>query len=249
MNYRFALENRNYEDYSSGRVFYNKKGTTSFSVRLASEIYQLCKSILMKQGCNKPYVLYDPCCGGAYLLASISFLHGEEISKIFASDVDEAVIPLAQKNLALQTTEGMDQRIIEIQKMIVEYGKESHFRALESALKLKSILERRSNTIEVKCFVSDITKNNNLCNTIHDVNMIITDLPYGEIVSWDSIEDEKVAVEKLLDNVIIVMSSESVIAIISRSKSKIKHKDFKKVMRFVMGKRQITILNPINTIG
>lgn len=65
MNYRYAIENKNYEDYASGRVFYSQKGTTSFPVRLASEIYQLCKSILIDQGVNRPYVLYDPCCGGA----------------------------------------------------------------------------------------------------------------------------------------------------------------------------------------
>jgi 23S rRNA (guanine2535-N1)-methyltransferase len=247
MNYRFAVDNRNYKDYSSGRVFYNQIGTTSFPVRLASEIYQLCKSVLMKQGCDKPYVLYDPCCGGAYLLASIGFLHGEEISGIYGSDVDEAVIPLAQKNLAILSKEGMDERIREIQKMIAEFDKESHSQALESSLNLRNILERRDKSIEVKCFVSDITKNNNLINTIHDVNMIITDLPYGEIVSWNSMEDEKGAVEKLLNNVLQVMSSDSVIAIISKSKSKIKHKNFKQVEGFVIGKRQITILKPINT--
>lgn len=247
MDYRFAVENRNYEDFSSGRVFYNQKGTTSFPVRLASEIYQLCKSILIKHGCDKPYVLYDPCCGGAYLLASIGFIHGKEISGIYASDVDETVIPLAERNLALLTKECVDQRIREIQKMIAEFGKESHSQAVESSLNLRKILEKRDKSIDVKCFVSDITKNNNLINTIHDVNMIITDLPYGEIVSWNSMEDEKGAVEKLLNNVLQVMSSDSVIAIISKSKSKIKHKDFKQVERFVIGKRQITILNPIET--
>lgn len=245
MNYRFALENKNYEDFSSGRVFYNQKGTTSFPVRLASEIYQLCKSILIKQGCDKPYVLYDPCCGGAYLLASITFLHGDEISKVYASDIDETIIPLAQKNLSLLSKEGMAERIREIQKMIAEYGKESHSQALESSLNLRNLLENRDKSIEVKCFVSDITQNNNLINTTHDVNMIITDLPYGEIVNWNSMEDEKGAVEKLLDNVLQVMSSDSVIAIVSKSKSKIKHKNFKQVERFVIGKRQITILKPI----
>lgn len=246
MNYRFAVENRNYEDFSSGRVFYSQKGATSFPTRLASEIYQLCKSVLMKQGCDKPYVLYDPCCGGAYLLASIGFLHGEEISKIYASDVDEAVIPLAQRNLALLTKEGMDERIREIQKMIGEFGKESHSQALDSSLNLRDILGKRNESLELKCFVSDITKNNNLINSIHNVNIIITDLPYGELVNWNSMEDEKEAVEKLLDNVLQIMSTDSVIAIISKSKSKIKHKDFKQVERFVIGKRQITILKPVD---
>jgi 23S rRNA (guanine2535-N1)-methyltransferase len=247
MNYRFAVENRNYEDYSSGRVFYNQKGTTSFPVRLASEIYQHCKSILINHGCDKPYVLYDPCCGGAYLLASIGFLHGEEIEGIYASDVDDTAIQLAQRNLALLTKDGMDNRIREIQKMIEEFSKDSHCQALESALNLKNILGNWGKSKEVQCFVSDITKNSDFSNTIRDVNMIITDLPYGEIVSWNSTEDEQGAVEKLLENVLQVMSKNSVIAIISKSKSKIKHKDFMQMKRFIIGKRQVTILKPINT--
>ncbi len=244
MNYRYAIENKNYEDYSSGRVFYSQKGTTSFPVRLASEIYQLCKSILIDQGVNRPYVLYDPCCGGAYLLASIGFLHGEDIFKIYASDVDETIIPLAQRNLHLLTQEGIDERIREIQKMIGDFSKLSHSDALKSALNLKSTLEIKDKSIEIRCFVSDVTKNRNLNDCIDGANIIITDLPYGDIVNWNCMQNEKEAVKNLLDNLLQIASKESVIAIISKSKTKIKHKDYKQVERFVIGKRQITILQP-----
>ncbi len=247
MNYRFAIENLNYEDYSSGRVFYSQKGTTSFPVRLASEIYQLCKSVLFNQGLDKPYVLYDPCCGGAYLLASIGFLHGEEIIKIIASDVDETIIPLAKRNLTLLSKEGIDDRIIEIQEMIADFGKKSHSDALKSALNLRSALEKMDKSIEIKCFVSDVTQNRNLIDDVHNVNIIITDLPYGDIVNWNSMQDEKEAVENLLDNVLQIISKDSVIAIISKSKTKIKHKDYKQLERFIIGKRQITILQAIYT--
>lgn len=245
MNYRFAIENLNYEDYSSGRVFYNQKGTTSFPVRLASEIYQLCKSALINQGVDKPYVLYDPCCGGAYLLASIGFLHGEEIVKIIASDVDETIIPLAKRNLNLISKEGIDDRIREIQEMISDFGKESHSDALKSALNLRAALEKMDKSIETKCFVSDVTQNRNLIDDVHNINIIITDLPYGDIVNWNSMQDEKEALKNLLDNVLQIISEKSVIAIISKSKTKIRHKDYKQVERFVIGKRQITILQAI----
>jgi hypothetical protein len=245
MNYRFAVENRNYIDYSSGRVFYNQKGTTAFPVRLASEIYQLSKSILINQGFHKPYVVYDPCSGGAYLLTSIGYLHGEEISKIYASDIDETIIPLAQKNLALLTRDGLEDRIKEIQNMIKAFGKESHLEALESALTLKGILEKRDKSIEVKCFVADITKDKSTSSCINNVNIVITDIPYGDIVNWSCVHSEEEAVEKLLDNLCEIISSYSVISIISKSKIKIRHKDFKIIERFIMGKRQITILQPL----
>lgn len=242
MNYRFALENRNYEDYSSGRVFYSQKGTTSFPVRLASEIYQLCKAVLAKQGFEGPYVLYDPCCGGAYLLTSLCFLHGEEISKVFASDVDEAIIPLANRNLALLSRDGLNARIREIQNMIGEFKKASHADALESAFNLRAILEKWDKSIEIECFVSDATQNRHLIDYVQHVNIMIADLPYGDLVNWSSMQEEKEAVEKLLDNVLPVLARESVIALISRGKTKIKHQDYQQVKRFVIGKRQITIL-------
>ncbi len=245
MNYRFATENLNYEDYSSGRVFYSQKGTTSFPVRLASEIYHLCKTILINQGVDKPYVLYDPCCGGAYLLTSIGFLYGEEIIKIIASDVDETIVPLAKRNLNLISKDGIDSRIREIQEMIADFGKESHSDALKSALNLRATLEKMDKSIEIKCFVSDVTQNRNLINDAHNVNIIIADLPYGDMVNWTSMQDEKKAVENLLDNVLQIISKKSVVAIISKSKTKIRHKDYKQVERFVIGKRQITILQAI----
>lgn len=144
----------------------------------------------------------------------------------------------------LLTKEGIDERIREIQKMIGDFEKKSHSDALKSALNLRSILEKRDKSIEVKCFVSDVTKNKNSIDNVNDVNIIITDLPYGDIVNWNCMQDKKEAVESLLDNVLQIISKESVIAIISKSKTKIKHKDFKQVERFVIGKRQITILQP-----
>lgn len=248
MNYRFATENRNYVDYSSGRVFYNQKGTTAFPVRLASEIYQLCKSILINQGFHKPYVLYDPCCGGAYLLSSIGYLHGEEISKIYASDVEETIIPLAQKNLELLRKDRMDERIKEIQTMIDNFGKESHLEALKSALTLRDVIEKQDKTIEVNCFINDITKKDTINSTVNNINIVITDLPYGDIVNWNNVHNEDEAIEKLLDNIRQIISDYSVVSIVSKNKIKIRHKAFKQIERFVIGKRQITILQPTSRI-
>ena len=42
MKYRFEIEAKNYEDFASGRVLYNRKGATAFPVRLGSEIIQRC---------------------------------------------------------------------------------------------------------------------------------------------------------------------------------------------------------------
>jgi hypothetical protein len=41
MEYKYG-KNLNYEDFSSGRVLYHKKGVTNFPIRLASEIFGRC---------------------------------------------------------------------------------------------------------------------------------------------------------------------------------------------------------------
>lgn len=46
MKYLYEIEFKNYEDFVSGRVLYNRKGATAFPVRLASEIFQRCKAAL-----------------------------------------------------------------------------------------------------------------------------------------------------------------------------------------------------------
>lgn len=244
MSYKFEMENKNYEDYSSGRVFFNLKGTTSFPIRLASEIYQRCAYILNKQGYNKHYVLYDPCCGGAFMLTSIGFLHGSEISKIYASDIDENVISLAQRNLSLLSHEGLEKRINQIKEMVFDFGKESHLEALQSALALRSKLSQSVKYIETKCFTKDITNSTHLINNIENINILITDLPYGDIVNWRGMENQEVAIEQLLNNVLPVLADNSVISIISKKKVKITHEKYRKIEKFIIGKRQVIILQP-----
>lgn len=245
MNYKFALGNKNYEDFSSGRVLYNQQGTTSFPVRLGSEIFQQCVSFLVKQGIDRPYTLYDPCCGGAYLLTSLGYLHGEHVTKIYASDIDEKVVPMAEKNLSLLSIEGLNERIKQIEKMFKDFGKESHAEALQSAHRLKKILESQSKSIEISCFVADATIALGLKGKVNCVDIVITDLPYGDIVQWGGTESEEEAITKLLNNLLEVLADISIVAVVSKKKTKVKHDQYKRVEQFNIGKRQITFLQPV----
>lgn len=243
MSYKFATENINYEDYSSGRVLYNQHGTTSFPVRLTSEIFQRCTNILKQDGNLGPYYIYDPCCGGAYLLTTIGYLFGEDISKIYGSDVDTTVLELAKKNLSLLTEEGLKNRTEQIRQMFSEYGKESHNEALQSSLKLMNTIKHMSHCIDINCFTSDATKPNNI-NKIDPIDIVITDLPYGEIVDWIGSSNEDEAIFNLLDNMLTKLSNNAVVAIVSRKKVTINHPKYKRVDHFKIGKRQIILLRP-----
>lgn len=244
MKYKFAIEKLNYEDYASGRVLYNQHGATSFPVRLASEIFQHCASILTNQGLAKPYIVYDPCCGGAHLLTTLGFLHGNFISKIYASDIDSKVIKLAKRNLALLTIEGIDKRIEQIDKLITSFNKSSHADALKSAKKFKSILDKREFSIQTHLFNADITEDN-IIKKVSNVNIVITDLPYGDLAHWNHMQKDENAIARFLDNILPILAVNSVVATISMKKIKIKHDKYIRVKRFNIGKRQIVILQPI----
>ncbi len=238
MNYQFAVDNENYEDLSSGRVLFNQHGTTGFPVRLASEIFQRSKFLLSKKGNAGPYKVYDPCCGGAYLLTTLGFLHNEDLDTITASDIDSRAVELAGKNLSLLSTDGMDDRIDQLNKLYREYGKESHKDALESADRLNKIVRKSRTRILINCFEADITKDSAVINQRFD--LIITDLPYGQIVGWQT--DTSDPVTKLLDNVSSCLDVSSLVVMVSTKEVKIQHENYIRLGSYKLGKRKITFL-------
>lgn len=243
MSYIFETEDKSYEDFASGRVLYNQLGATSFPVRLGSEIFLRCERILHKAGAGGPYSIYDPCCGGAYLLTTIGLLHGERISKIFASDIDSKMVVLAQRNLSLLSLSGIEQRIRQIRKMITNYDKVSHYDALQSAVNLKESLIARSTQIATISFVADATKEKYIKDK---VNIVIADLPYGKLVHWGDMQDESIAIRGLLDSFISVLAQKSVIAIVSGKKASFKHEHYQRVEWFQIGKRKVTFLQLVD---
>lgn len=244
MNYQYAVETINYEDYSSGRVLYNQQGATAFPVRLVSEIFGRCTEVLKTLGKEKDYTLYDPLCGGAYSMTTLGFLHGEQIKKIYASDINPVMVDLANKNLSLLTGQGLNQRIKQIEKMIEEYGKESHREALLSAKRLMERLQELPHEIDRICFTADATSRTE--QDIKDIDIVITDLPYGEVVSWENASEETEAVSNLLDKLYNLLSMNSVVAITAKKKTKIQHVKYRRIDRFTVGKREIVLLSPIS---
>src|SRR5512136_1763817 len=112
MEYRYAIERANYADLASGNVFYSLPDHPAFPVRLASEIYQRC---LASRGQGEsPCTIYDPCCGAAYHLSVIAYLHWDTICRVICSDIDEKAVQLAERNLGLLTPAGMERRGREI---------------------------------------------------------------------------------------------------------------------------------------
>lgn len=243
VQYIYEPNLKNYEDLSSGRVLYNAPGATAFPVRLASEIIQRCFEILKQKGHAGPYSIYDPCCGGAYILTTIAMLHGQYINKLFASDIQPELIQLADKNLSLLTIEGMERRKEELQQLYNSYQKPSHLEALESVSRLARMVDR-SNLSEAICFQRDITAVVN-DNRLQKINIVISDVPYGDIVSWHS-EDANPLDLFFANSYEALDGDYSVLAVIADKSQKIRHDQFKRIQHFKVGKRQVGIFEPVH---
>lgn len=242
MKYRFETKKRDYSDLASGRVLYNAPNTTAFPVRLASEIVQRAFDILQKQRAPGPYRIYDPCCGGGYLLTTIGFLFPDQISELIATELDEVVLSTARQNLALLSPEGLEKRKQEIEGYIKEYGKQSHKDALTSVKHLQSLLG--THEIEIRCQKRDITDLSPF--PISDVDIIITDIPYGNIASWAGISQDPLP--SLFENCYRALNkSRSLLAITADKHTTLKHESFKRIQHFKLGKRQIALFQPTST--
>jgi tRNA G10 N-methylase Trm11 len=247
MPYKYAKERSDYSDFTSGRVFYSLPGYPAFPIRLASEIFQRClaqRETIYEA--STPCTLYDPCCGGAYHLSVLAYLHGKHIGEIIASDIDENAVALAKRNLSLLEREGLDKRIEELSRMFEQYGKDSHKDALRSAgilkRKLSALLE--SHTLETKVFQASATDSRGIEKHIEpqSVDLVLTDVPYGRHSQWhDSGLDP---LRQMLEALLGILSPSSVVAIIADKQQKASHEKYQRLEQFQIGKRRVVILKP-----
>jgi 23S rRNA (guanine2535-N1)-methyltransferase len=251
MQYKYAKEKGDYSHLSSGRVFYSLPGHPAFPVRLASEIFQRClehRNVI--DGTSSPCVLYDPCCGAAYHLSVVAYLHGEHIREVIASDVDEKAVALAERNLRLLHAEGLDRRIEEIRKMIEEYGKESHQDAMHSAFYLRERLSvlRQDQPLKSQVFQASATEGEQILNHIasRSVDVVFTDVPYGWHSRWQGAEQSAASnpLGSMLEALLPVLSETSVVAIVSDKGQRAAHERYRRLEQFQVGKRRVTILKP-----
>jgi hypothetical protein len=250
MPYRFAKERRDYTDYASGRVFYNLPGAPAFPVRLTGEIFQRCAAELLDRGRAGPYVLYDPCCGAAYHLATLGYLHGGAIDAILASDVDDAALAVAARNLSLLTVAGLVRREAELAEMLDAYGKASHAAALRSAAHLRRRLEDlpAAPSIRTRVFAADAMDSQAMRAGLGgvEVDIVLTDVPYGEHAAWylDGVAQASAwsPVGQMLAALRPVIAAHTVVAIASDKGQKARHGRYRRLDRFQIGKRRIVLL-------
>jgi 23S rRNA G2445 N2-methylase RlmL len=243
MQYKFATQQIDYSDFSSGRVFYSLPGHPAFPVRLASEVFQRCMTIRAANGDTAPCVLYDPCCGAAYQLGVLAYLHAGMIGEVIGSDIDERAVSLAAQNLGLLTPAGLDKRIDQITELFSQYGKPSHKAALESARLLRERLGA-FDAPKVRAFRANALDADALRERLGTarVDIVLTDVPYGQHSQWQDANANPIYA--MLDALLGILLPTSIVAIASDKQQKVAHERYRRLERFQIGKRQVVILRP-----
>lgn len=252
MQYKYEKIDADYSDLASGRVFYNLPGYPAFPVRLASEIFQRCVAHRQQiYQTTARCALYDPCCGAAYHLSIIAYLHRRHIREIIASDIDEKAVAFAKRNLGLLSIAGLEKRIVEINTMIEQYHKDSHKDALNSAqvLKNKIIAFDQEHPLVTKTFQANATDRNAMMQNISTgtVDIVFTDVPYGQHSQWRDSDSKELSnpVRLMLDAILEILSPSSIVAIVSDKQQKVFHERYQRIEHFQIGKRRVEILRPV----
>jgi 23S rRNA (guanine2535-N1)-methyltransferase len=252
MPYRFAVERADYSDLAGGKVFESFPNSPFFPVRLASEIFQRCLEIRARDGLNERITLYDPCCGGAYLLVTLTYLHWQHVGSVIGSDIDGDALELARRNLSLLTLEGLDNRVKHIESMIAQFGKASHVEALESAQRMKQQVARlqESHLITTSTHAADALNPAEVARNMNGrkIDVVITDVPYGNLSAWRNEDTAPHAaddpIRQMLEALLPVLTPQAVVAICSDKGQKAANDHYQRVDHFQIGKRRITLLRP-----
>lgn len=228
MEYLYC-EKDNFEDLSSGRVIYGAAGVPNFPVRLSNEIYRRCAQYIPGK---EKYVVYDPCCGGGYLLTVLGFCN-QNIAKLIGSDISSEMVETAGKNLGLLSCKGLEKRKKELEDLFLQYKKDSHAEAVNSAERLKSYI---NHDMEYQVFQADCTKP---LNRNEKPDIIITDVPYGNLAVWKAVEGDPL--NAMYDRLAEIAHADTILAVIMDKKQKYQGNCWKRLERHMIGKRKFEI--------
>lgn len=228
MEYKYA-KNDNYEDFASGRVLYHVGGEPTFPVRLSLEIYERCLQYSIKK---TEISLYDCCCGGAYMLTILGLLKNNTISMLYGSDINSDSIKLAKDNLGLLTKSGINRRRDELEALYQKYNKVAHLEALHS---IDRIEERLAKEVKTSVFTQNAF---DVFDLPFIPDIIITDVPYGNMVEWD---EGIGGINQMMNALSLVCGSETIICVCMDKKQKIQTDVYQRLERQLVGKRKFEI--------
>ena len=259
MPYRFATDRTDDSALASGHVLHSAPGRTGFPVRLATELFQRGAERLVRRGLQPPFVVYDPCCGTGQLLTTLGLLHRGMIRQLIGSDIDEAAVALARRNLALLSPAGMAARVTELEALHDRYDRASHAAARDDARRLLAhMTDAGSPEPATDAFVADIVRPGSLNGRIAGgtVDLVIADVPYGHWSAWagrptvgaDAPDGpdrpDAPPLDRLLATIRPALAPGALVTLVSGKDQRAHHPAYHRVERWQLGRRRIETLAP-----
>ncbi len=156
------------------------------------------------------------------------------ITRLLASDISEDMVSLTVRNLALLTRQGLDARERELKEYFGQYQKPSHREALDSLARLRNSL---CHDVESLAFTADCTGIIPLAET---PDIIITDVPYGNLAMWES--SEKDSLREMYLQLSKIAHPHTILAVIMDKGQKYRGGDaWVRLERQMIGKRKFEI--------
>ncbi|WP_017578957.1 rRNA methyltransferase [Nocardiopsis valliformis] len=210
MSYRYATERTDHSALASGQVLRSAPGYPGFPVRLASELLQ--RAMVHVEGAQVR--LWDPCCGSGYLVAVLGLLHRDRLTHVRATDVDEDAVGIAARNLELLTAEGLAERERELRRSALDFGRVAFVERAESARDLAAGLAAMGGDLPHESAVADVF---GLTEPV-DADLVITDVPYGEMTHWEGGVPEGDPIRGLLAAMGRVLPPHAVVVVTARTR-------------------------------
>jgi tRNA G10 N-methylase Trm11 len=137
------------------------------------------------------------------------------------------------------------------------YWKSFHAAALESAkaLRADSVQLVETHRFRTGLFRADARDKQALGSELRarDVDVVITDVPYGRHSAWQGSDLEGDSTVnplwQMLDSLLSALSPTARVAVASNKERKPFHKDYQRLERFRLGKRHAVFLTPSYTRG
>jgi hypothetical protein len=139
---------------------------------------------------------------------------------------------LAEDNLGLLTEPGINKRRGELELLYEKYRKVSHMEALHSIDRIEHLLTKE---IKTCVFNRNVLK---ICDLPFIPDIIITDVPYGNMAEWD---EGSGGISQMMAALASVCGRETIICVCMDKKQKIQTEIYQRLERQLVGKRKFEI--------
>ena len=114
-------------------------------------------------------------------------------------------------------------------------------------LKDKLLSQTNKHPYKTKVFQANALDSKDILDNIEpkSVDIVFTDVPYGQHSQWQNSDNLTNPFISILDSLLGILSSSSVVAIASDKQQKVSHESYQRLEQFQIGKRRAVILKPV----